>query len=390
MALIGKIDSIVIFGGHVQALGLARQASAVGLHVILCLDDGMSIARFSKSVNKVFVYSNKTELSTFIKSLYSEEKHILLFPTNDEAIEYLSDNFQILEEHFYVGIPEPQVVNIFTDKRKTWDFACRNGISAPKTWCLSSIADVDTYEEEFEFPVIIKPSEMYTFHSTFGKKAFLCHDIDELKTKIVELTGKFPIDKIMVQEFLQGGPKNLYSYACFAANGVPKVAIIANRIRQNPYLFGNSTTFAVTKYVPEIENESKKILLATKYTGLAEIEFMYDSNSECYKFLEINTRAWKWHTISENFNFGFLAEYVKFSNGIPSSPKVDYSEPRAWVERITDFAVSLKAVSKGMLSINEIYQSYKLKKTSAVWSSKDIFPALMYLFMSPILFFKRH
>ena len=385
-----KIDSIVIFGGHIQALGLARQASAVGLQVLLCLSDGMSIARFSKSVKKVFVYRSKIELSTFIESLYSEEKHILLFPTNDEAIEYLSGNFQVLEEHFYVGIPKPEVVTLFTDKRRTWDFSCKNGISAPKTWCLTDIADIDKYGEEFEFPVIIKPSEMYTFHSTFGKKAFLCHDFDELKTKTVELAGKFPIDKIMVQEFLQGGPKNLYSYACFAVDGIPKIAIIANRIRQNPYLFGNSTTFAVTKYVPEIERESKKILFATKYTGLAEIEFMYDSNSNCYKFLEINTRAWKWHTISDNFNFGFLAEYVKFYNDILSSPEVDYSEPRAWVERLTDFAVSLKAVIDRQVSITEIIKSYNIKKTSAVWSMKDPLPAVMYLIMSPVLFIKRH
>lgn len=384
------VDEVIIIGGHIQALGLARQAKSIGVKVTLCIADGYSVARFSNSVSYIYIYGNFEFLYNYIRSKGSSEKHILLFPTNDESIEFLCMYYAEFQKCFYLGIPSPDIVELFADKRNTYLFSIRNKIPCPKTWCLKDVGDVEKYRGEFNFPVIVKPAVMYAFHDLFGKKAYKCDSYEELLETLQRIVLRFPIELLMVQEFLHGGPKNLYSYGCCAVNGKPKVALIANRIRQNPYVFGNSTTFAVTKYVENIETIAEKILSATSYTGLAEIEFMYDEDTKEYKFLEINTRAWKWHGISNNFGFGFLSEYIKYLNGIVSDVNVDYSQPRAWVERITDFAVSLKAVSKGMLSINEIYQSYKLRKTSAVWSSKDIFPALMYLFMSPILFFKRH
>ena len=230
---------------------------------------------------------------------------------------------------------------------------------------------------------------MYSFHQLFGKKAFRCDDKKELLARCIDISEKIPVSSIIIQEFLSGGAKCLYSFGAFAVDGEPKAWVTANRIRQNPMDFGNSTTFAVTCQVPELEKIARKILKETRYTGLAEVEFMYDEPSKTFKFLEINTRAWKWHSISTGLGFGFLSEMVKFLNG----QKGDFKESGtsvAWVERLTDFTIIAKETLKGKMNLFKAIRSYRQKKVSAVWSWKDPLPGIMYLILSPILFIKRY
>ena len=194
---------------------------------------------------------------------------------------------------------------------------------------------------------------------------------------------------MIFQEYLCGGAKNLYSYGAFVVEGNVKAWIIANRIRQNPMDFGNSTTFAISCYVPEIEVYAKKIFKDTKYTGLAEVEFMYDDKECKYKFLEINTRAWKWHSLSEAYSWGFMSELIKYYNSEDSSFIAPIGD-MGWVEHITDFSIILRLLTSGRINLGDIIKSYRIKKVNAVWSWRDIKPAIMYLLLSPILYFKRY
>lgn len=49
------IKRVVIFGGHIQALGLARQVKAKGIEVVIVTDEGCSVARFSRAVDRTIV-----------------------------------------------------------------------------------------------------------------------------------------------------------------------------------------------------------------------------------------------------------------------------------------------------------------------------------------------
>ena len=153
--------------------------------------------------------------------------------------------------------------------------------------------------------------------------------------------------------------------------------------------FGNSTTFAITCNIPEIRRVAEEVLKLTRYFGLAEIEFMYDTKTDTYKFIEVNTRAWKWHSISNKLGFSFLIEMIHYYNGEPVRLKLNFSKEVAWAERLTDFSVILKEILKGNLSVKDICKSYKIQKEYAVWSIKDSLPFFMYILLSPILFFIR-
>ena len=83
------IERVVIIGGHIQALGLARQVYEKGIEVILLLDTKWAVARFSKAIAKYYLYDLEEQLHQVIMQLRLPHKATLLFPTNDESVEHL-------------------------------------------------------------------------------------------------------------------------------------------------------------------------------------------------------------------------------------------------------------------------------------------------------------
>ena len=304
------IQRVVIFGGHIQALGLARQVAARGIEVVLIVEDGYSVARFSKSVSRTMV-APIGDWTLEIGKLELPNKGTLLFPTNDEAVEMLCERYEEYKERCALGVPKPEVIKLFNDKRRAYRFAEAHGVHCPKCWYPDTMDEVEALSKSLPYPVVVKPAVMYSFHATFGKKAFRCDDAESLKATYARIAEKgYPLETLVVQEFLDGGAKNLYSCGVMAAEGEIVVSMQANRIRQNPMDFGNSTTYAISCFVPEIQEQTEALLRMTQYSGVGEVEWMWDAKSGTYKFLEINTRAWKWHTISNQLGFSFIGALI--------------------------------------------------------------------------------
>lgn len=387
------IRRVVIFGGHIQALGLARQVKAKGIEVVIVTDDGCSVARFSRAVNRTIIAPIE-DWTSVIGDLELPNKGTLLFPTNDEAVEMLCGRYDQYKERFALGVPEPKVIELFNDKRRAYRFAEASGVHCPKCWYPDTMEEVEALSEELPYPVVVKPAVMYSFHATFGKKAFRCDDAASLKATYMRIAAKgYPLETLVVQEFLNGGAKNLYSCGVMAAGGEIIVSMQANRIRQNPMDFGNSTTYAISCFVPQIQEQTVALLRMTGYSGVGEVEWMLDAKSATYKFLEINTRAWKWHTISNQLGFSFIGAMIDHYNGQPFTHSSIHSltdKTVAWCERLTDFSVAAKEILHHRMRLGEVIKSYRIKHESAVWSWRDPLPAIMYILLSPVLYIKRH
>lgn len=381
------VTQLLILGAHIQALGLARQAYKKGLRVSVITDDACSVARWSRMVHKTYVYRDEGDLLALLRSLV--DKQMMLFPTSDDYIDFLVAHREELEQLFYVALPDNKTIGLFSNKRNTYQFAEQCGVAHPKSWYPMSMIDVNQIAQVITYPCVIKPAVMYSFHKQFGKKAFLCANQQELIARLQMIqNGNFPLSKMVIQEFLAGGAKSLYSFGTFAVDGESLVDIQVNRIRQNPMTFGNSTTYCITCHIPEIEQAAKKILSLTHYTGMGEVEFMYDKGE--YKFLEINTRAWKWHTITNQQGFSFIAEWINYLNGGIERIDDRRKNEAAWVERLTDTAVVMKEFLHGRMKISTYFKTMFRKKELAVWSWHDPLPAIMYVLLSPILYIKRY
>ena len=75
--------------------------------------------------------------------------------------------------------------------------------------------------------------------------------------------------EIIIQEMIEGGPKNLYSYACFFGGEKSIGSICAKRSRQHPMDFGQASTYAESVHIPELYEMGNRILKKMGYFGIA-------------------------------------------------------------------------------------------------------------------------
>ena len=202
------------------------------------------------------------------------------------------------------------------------------------------------------------------------------------------MSSKIHASEIIVQEMIEGGASNLFSYATFFDGKKVVAGMSARRWRQHPMVFGKATTYAETVRIPELENLSMLLLKEIGYFGLAEVEFMWDEREKCYKFLEINGRPWGWHTLlkASGLNLPFLL--YQFMNG----NQIDHPTPVEgvkWMRLITDIPTFFIEIINRRMKLNDYYKSFKGKKEFAVLSFKDPLPFFIELILIPYLWRKR-
>lgn len=363
-------------------------AAAIGLEVSIFNGYGASVARFSNTCKRFILFKNKEHL---LKMLLQEpgERDTLLVATNDNLIGFLAENYDILSKNYYLSIPTPEVVDICYNKRLTYQKAMELGIPIPTSYFPDTLEDVKSLSEKINYPVIIKPAVMHTFHSATGKKVFFCKNVEELLNNYKEIVKIIPADEVIVQQFLSGGAKQLYSYGSFFAEGQAYGSFVANRIRQKPMDFGISTCFAHTVLNPTIEKMAIDFLKAIDYFGMSEVEFMYDEMSQEFKLIEINPRTWKWHSLANKLGINLFEMMIYYLEGKTITPKRNELANVAWVERLTDTYIVCKEILKGRLTLSDYRKTMRMPKESATWSRRDPLPAIMYVLMSPLLWLKR-
>jgi len=386
-----KVGAIVI-GGHFQGLGLLRSLGRKKIPIYL-LDQGQCIGRFSKYVTKFLkcpdVNKDESRFLEFLISLASDEniKDWIIYPNDDEMVSFLARYKERLEEYYRVSTPCWDSVKYAYDKALTYDIAEKCGVDIPKTFYPESTKELE--QTEIEFPVIIKPSIKEPFYSRTSKKAILVEDrslLIEEYTKAVKALA--PSQTLMVQEFIPGGTKNLFSVGCLCRDGRLLAKVMACRLRQHPMDFGHATTYARTVDIPEMAEMAGTILSAMDFHGLAEIEFMHDSRDGKYKLIEINARPWGWHTIA--IAAGVDLPYLSYLDMLGEEVRQNgFTEGIKWMHLVTDIPTAAIELLKGRMKLAEYFNSLKGKKEFAVWSCEDPMPFIAELVLLPYLWLKR-
>ena len=383
------IKEVIILGNHIQGLGISRIVSRLGYKVTLYNNYSLSVARFSNTCNKFIKFKDNKNLLELLQARKVENKEAMLIPTNDMLVGFVSDNYDVLEKIYMLSSPEKQITEIAFNKIKTYKTAIKAGLSIPESYFPDSLNELLAIEAKITYPVIVKPAVMFRFYKKSGKKVFLCNSKDELIENYKKAIEIIPKDEVIVQEFLNGGAKDLYSYASYSLKGEVLGSFIANRIRQKPMDFGVATTFAKTVISERIEELAKQIIKEMNYTGLAEVEFMYDDKIKDYKLIEINPRTWKWHTMANIVGINLIKMLIMNLDGKSIEKQKNTKENLAWIEQLTDFFIMFSEVFKGRMSIKEYFKTLKMSKEYATWDWKDPLPAVMYILLSPYLYMTR-
>ncbi|OGP74747.1 MAG: hypothetical protein A2W09_02825 [Deltaproteobacteria bacterium RBG_16_50_11] len=241
---------------------------------------------------------------------------------------------------------------------------------------------------DLDFPVILKPAITANFFPIVKRKALQANNFVELHRHYAYAASIIDQSEIMVQEVIQGGPRNLYSFCSLFRNGEVKAKMMANRLRQHPMDFGSATTFAVTCHMPELEEVATRFLKKINYYGLSEVEFMFDEKDHTFKLLEMNARTWGWHSLGAKAGINFSS--LLFRDMHQESLEVNSFERGVkWIRELTDVPIAISEVLKKRLSVGDYLKSLKGKKELAVYSSRDPLPFVAELFLAPHHWCKR-
>jgi predicted ATP-grasp superfamily ATP-dependent carboligase len=380
----------IILGGDFQGLGIIRCLQEHNIPTFV-VDYELGIAKFSRHVKRSVRNNGLLDENMFTSYLITlANKYNLqgwiLYATKDEMLKIIAQNLEELKKWFRVPLPGWEVVQKFYFKEQAYDIADKLAIPIPKIYQHKSINDL--LNQVLEYPIVLKPSYKEKYYPITKKKAIRVDNEEQLINEYKAMNLIIDSSEIVVQEMIEGGTKNLFSYATYFDGQKSIGRITAARLRQHPMDFGHATTFAVSVHKPELYEMGDRILKSMGYFGIAEVEFMWDEREKVYKFIEINGRFWGWHTLAREAGINF--PYILYCNLI--GKQVETPEPIIgvkWIRLLTDIPTILGEMFKGRLSIKDYFISLKGQKRFAVFSLNDPLPFFIELLLIPYLWFKR-
>lgn len=374
---------VIVIGGHVQGLGIIRIFGKNEIPCYLLDSNNVNIAKHSKYCLKFFKINLKKDFISYLIELNSKYnlKDWLLIPTDDNYVKILSQNKKLLENYYRVSVDDWEVIEKCYNKRITYQITQDLGVDMPKTYFPDNLEEIKKLN--IDFPCIIKPAVMHKLYSQIQQKVLVCKNRGELITNYEKILRYIPPDEVIIQEIIPGDSENQYSTCFFYNRTEPFVSLLARRKRQYPADFGSCTTFAETVVDNSLLQSAQLILNKIRFWGICEVEFKKDERDGKYKFLEINPRTWKWHSIANKSNSPFLVSLYNFIYSNNPIVKNDWSAC-VWKDLITDSAVMFK-----LLLNCKSQKSIRREKEYAVFDTNDPLPFIFEILYMPYLFATR-
>lgn len=385
----GKIGA-VITGGDFQALGVVRTLARKSVPIIV-LDSEHCISKYSRFCKKFFRSPHPAEEEAYVNFLIelAKKERIegwVIFPNSDQAVYALSKHKETLEKLYRVPTPCWEIIRNVYIKKNTYEIAEKHQIPTPRTYCPRVVDDLAKLD--IDFPLVIKPSVRDHFYNKVKIKAFRVNNREELLKTYDRVCAVIDSSEVLIQEFISGGPRYLYSFCPFFKEGEVVASVTARRTRQHPMDFGHASTFVELVDIPELRKIGEKLLRVIGYYGIGEVEFMFDSRNREYKLLEVNPRVWGWHTLA--IAAGVDLPYMLYQDmvGEKINAGLPVSEVK-WVRLITDIPTVFLEIVKGDMTLRDYIASMKGKKEFSVFDASDPLPFFVEIAMIPYLWYKR-
>jgi predicted ATP-grasp superfamily ATP-dependent carboligase len=316
----------------------------------------------------------------------SEIAGSVLMPNSDEAVYVLSKHRDALSEFYKVTTPPWGVIKKVYDKKQTYEIAASIGIPIPRMFPADSLEEL--LSSDLQYPAVVKPSIRDHLYSRLKIKGFRADNVQQLVRAYRTVCKYIDPAEVIVQDFVPGGPKNLYSYCPFFRDGEAIAYITARRARQHPMDFGHASTFAETVASNGMARLGERFLRAIGYYGLGEVEFMYDERDGTFKLIEVNPRIWGWHTLAAFAGVDLLPMIYADMTGETFAVSAERRHAR-WVRVITDLPTAVREILLGRMSPMDYLRTFTGGTRDAVFSLSDPLPFVVELALIPYLWLKR-
>ena len=365
--------AIVLEVGWVNGLGAIQSLARAGVRVLALDHRPFAIGLRSRYCLPLVCPDPYAEEQRFTAFL-SELVELLPAPTpilatHDDGLASISRALPKLGGKLLCPAPDAAKLDLL--QQKSWQLAraAEANVAAPLTLYPSSASEAREAAKEIGFPLFVKPSEPIAFRKVYPRRrVFSCDSMAGLD-EAYEMAAPYAP---MLQEVVPGGDKELYTVGSYLGSEGRALGIFCGRkLRQTPRSRKlvprgvGSCRHGEALWLPELVEDSLRLLEVCAYTGISQVEFKRDPRDGRYKLMEINPRLWMWHTLAAacGVNLAHIA-YLDLT-GRPSEPRTSEGRRKQW-------AITLMRGERPIIARPPFVEP--------VLSLRDLKPALVYLY----------
>ncbi len=372
-----QVKGCIVLGSDFKALGVIRSLGRRGIPCVV-IDNQPRSAWLSRYAHRRFHWQSLMEGEKFLHFLLrlakmQQMEGWALFPAQDEAVEFVSRYCKELTPFYRLVTQDWNILQLASNKRQMNEIAEAATVPYPQTCYPTGEADLD--DLEIRYPCIIKPTISVHMQYSLHVKALPAADLTELKAQYRLALTHVPAEELMIQEIVPGHGESQFSEVAFCKDGTMLLSMTARRTRQYPIDYGLGSSFVEAIEVPEIHDQTVRLLKKLALTGMVEVEYKYDHRDGLYKLLDINVRPWGWHTLCAACGLDF--PYIQYQAllGYLPEPTIPRYGARWW-RPMTDIPAGIQEVRAHLTTPQAYLKSLWGQTVFSVHNWSDPLPSL--------------
>lgn len=368
---------VVLLGGAYGTLALARSLERAGLQVWLVTDE-TRCASFSRAVHRVIRWggANDPHAADVLEDMARANMLAgsILIPGADPEVRLVAEAHERLSSLFAVMVPDWEHLRWACDKALAYQRAKDLGLGVPRVYERASFEDPNF--TGLQFPLVLKPSMRLHMNRFTADRGWRVDDRDSFTERYQAACELVGAEQVIVQQMIPGGGENQLSYAGLWNRGEPVISVTAQRLRQHPIEFGNTSTYVVTADVPEVSAAAETFLRSIRHHGVVEMEFKRDPRDGILKLLDVNPRPWNWLGLAAAAGIDLGAAICAMASDQPV-PKVSARAGVAWIFVARDLVAAAQSGRLRPQAILGYAATWARVRTFACFSWTDPIPGIV-------------
>ena len=328
--------AIVTYGRSLMSLVIARSLHEQGVEVIGCDDVGLTVLSFSRHVADTFIHA--AFATDEEAALVDFEAAVRRFAPDDDRPYVLMPAFRdvrIFARHrdrfeplIRIAGPDWASIQMVDPKDQFARFLSEHNLPGPRTRIIPPGEYREAPPANVTAPLIGKPVD-----GVGGRGVEMLHTRGEVQAYLAKADPKAAV---LLQEVIPGDD---FCVSFVAVRGEPIGVVAYRNIAQFPRKAGAGAVRETVDARPFIA-ATCALLKATKWNGVAEIDFRWDGKQTSEpKMLEVNPRYWAglFHSTASGVDFPYIA--YSLAAGLPifnpdeDAVKVGFRTrtPGAWI-----------------------------------------------------------
>jgi predicted ATP-grasp superfamily ATP-dependent carboligase len=367
---------------YYTGLGIARSLGQHGVRVIGLTTDARTYGAFSRYVEVVKAADSRSEPAKLLGEIVELgrrlDRRAILFPTRDHDLVFIDRYRRELEPYFIPLVPSHAALEQCLDKWETYQVASRLDVPTPRSWLIRTAAELRAAARDVQYPCVLKPVAAHHWRSdnnwqlVGGRKAISITSAEDLLREYELVAAAHP--DALLQEQVPGPDDRLAILACYVDGASNIVAgFNAQKLVQTPPTFGTGCILQSTER-PELAEPTARLLKAIGFTGVAEVEYKWDSRTNQYSLIEINPRPWDQHRLGAACGVDLMHIAYCDLAGLPAPAVHAGFVHRKWVAEDSLVLQLVRLVWRREGGVRDLLHQARGTREYAIWSIRDPLP----------------